>query len=62
MLINIEMSLNLNMLINGKMPTIVGILTFISKIKTKSESLKAISIYYSAFYFFELLKFHAQLI
>ena len=29
------------MLINVKMPTIVGILTFISKINTTSESLKA---------------------
>ena len=50
------------MLINVKMPTIVGILTFISKIIVVSKSLKAIHFFicrYSSFY--EQFKFHAQL-
>ena len=33
------------MLINVKMPTIIGILTFISMMNTTSESLKTISLY-----------------
>ena len=36
-----ELSTQISMLINVKMPTIVGILTFISMINTTSESLKA---------------------
>ena len=48
--------------INVKMPTIVGIFTFISMINTTSERLKArcffISLYFS---FYEHLKFCAQL-
>ena len=40
------------MLINVKMPTIVGILTFISMIKTTSESLKARKSIFLAFEFF----------
>ena len=48
--------------INVKMPTIVGILTFISMINTTSERLKARSFficrYFSAY---EQLKFRAQL-
>ena len=49
------------MLINVKMPTIVGILTFISTINTTYESLKARKAYFSAFKFYEQFKFHAQL-
>ena len=56
-------STQLIMLINVKMPTIVGILTLISMINTTSESLKArkdcIFQHYS---FHEYLKFYAQLI
>ena len=37
--------MNLIMLINVKMPTIVGILTFISMINTTSECLKARNIF-----------------
>ena len=50
------------LLINVKMPTIVGILTFISLINTTTERLKAsnfdICRYFS---FYEQLKFRAQL-
>ena len=47
------------LLINVKMPTIVGILTFMSRINTTSERLKSrIGLYFS---FYEQLKFHAQL-
>ena len=46
------------MLINVKMPTIVGILTFISMINTTSESLKARKVF--IFQRFKL-KFRAQL-
>ena len=50
------------LLINVKMPTIVGILTFISMISTTSERLKArnffICLYFS---FYEQLKFRVQL-
>ena len=50
------------MLINVKMPTIVGILTFISMINTACESLKARKIFIvQNFSFCEQLKFHAQL-
>ena len=45
------------MLINVKMPTIVGILTFISMISTPSKSLKARKVF--IFQDFSL-KFHAQ--
>ena len=41
------------MLINVKMPTIVGILTFISMINKTSKSLKIV-------YFYEQLTFHAH--
>ena len=37
------------MLINVKMPTIVGILTFISRISTAAESLKAKKFYFLFF-------------
>ena len=47
--------------LNVKMPTIVGILTFISMINTASERLKSGNFFirYSSFY--EQLQFHAQL-
>ena len=45
-----------------KMPTIVGILTFISMISTQSERLKAKNFFISQhFNFYEQLKFRAQL-
>ena len=50
------------MLINVKMPTIVGILTFISMINTTFERLKGKKLLHlSVFYFYEQLKFCAQL-
>ena len=49
------------MLIHLKMPTIVGILTFISMIKTTSESLKVRNFKSFIFQHFKQLKFHAQL-
>ena len=58
-----QLSIEFIMLINVKMPTIVGILTFISMINTTSERLKArnffICRYFSSFY--EQDKFRAQL-
>ena len=53
--------MKLIMLINVKMPTIVGILTFISMINTTSERLKETSSFVSIFVFYEKLKFRAQL-
>ena len=48
--------------INDKMPTIVGILIFISMINTASESLKARKLFILQHHsFYEQLKFHAQL-
>ena len=50
------------LLINIKMLTIVGFLTFISMINTTSERLKARnSFIFGILVFYELLKFHAQL-
>ena len=50
------------MLINVKMPTIVGILTFISMVNTPSKSLKARNVFiFQHLSFYEKLKFHAQL-
>ena len=50
------------MLINVKMPTIVDILTFISMINTKYESLKARKVFrFKHFSCYENLKFYAQL-
>ena len=50
------------MLINVEMPTIVGILTFISMLNAKSESLKARKVgIFRQFSFYEHLKFHAEL-
>ena len=46
-----------------KMPTIVGILTYISTIKTTSERLKARNFFISRYFsFYEQLKFRAQLV
>ena len=57
-----QLSTKFILLINVKMPTIIGILTFISMINTTSERLKAryflICRYFS---FYEQLKFCAQL-
>ena len=50
------------MLINVKMPAIVGILTFINMINTRSESSEAkISIIFQRYSFNRELKFHANL-
>ena len=50
------------LLINVKMPTIVGILTFISMINTTSESLEVIKLFiFQDFSSCEQLKFHAEL-
>ena len=50
------------MLINVKMPTIVGILTFMGMINTSFGSLKAREVFiFHHFSFYEQLKFHAQL-
>ena len=57
-----QLSMKFIMHINVKMPTIVGILTFISMINTKSESLKASKVFiFQHFSFYEKLKFCAQL-
>ena len=44
-----QLSMNYIMLINVKMPTIVGILIFMNMTNTKSESLKARSLYFPVF-------------
>ena len=50
------------LLINVKMPTVVGILTFISINNTSFERLKGRNIFnFLYFSFYEQLKFHAQL-
>ena len=49
------------LLINVKMPTVVGILTFISIINTTSERHKARDFICQYFSFYEQLKFSAQL-
>ena len=57
-----QLSMKFILLINVKMPTIVGILTFISRINTSYESLKTRNTYlFYHFLFYEQLKFHAQL-
>ena len=59
---SIQLRTKFILLINVKMPTIVGISTFIRMINTTSERLKArnffICLYFS---FYEQLKFRAQL-
>ena len=57
-----QLSTKIILLINVKMPTIVGILTFISMINTTPERLKARNFFiFRYFSFYEQLKFHAQL-
>ena len=57
-----QMSMKLILLINVKMPTIVGILTFISMINTTSERLEARHFFICQYFiFYEQLKFRAQL-
>ena len=50
------------LLINVKMPTIVGILTFISRMNTTSESIKARKTFFKCFTLNKQFKFHAQLL
>ena len=58
-----QLSTKFILLINVKMPTMVGILTFISMINTTPERLKAINFFICRYFsFYEQLKFHAQLI
>ena len=55
-----QLSMTFIMLIKVKMPTIVGILTFISMVNTTSESLKVRNnLYFLVVY--EQIKFHTQL-
>ena len=57
-----QLSMKFHLLINVKMPTTVGILTFISMINTTSERLKARNFFICPYFsFYELLKFRAQL-
>ena len=57
-----QLSTEFILLINVKMPTIVGILTFISMINTTSERLEARHFFICRYFsFYELLKFRAQL-
>ena len=58
-----QLSMKFILLINVKMSTIVGILTFISMINTTSERLKARNFFICQYVsFYEQLKFHAHLI
>ena len=57
-----QLSMKFILLINVKMPTVVGILTFISVINTTSERLKARNFFICWYFsFYEQLKFHAQM-
>ena len=57
-----QLSMKFNMLINVKMPTIVGILTFINMMNTKFKRMKARNVFiFQHFSFHKELKFHAQL-
>ena len=57
-----QLRLKFILLINVKMPTIVGILTFISRINYRFRRSKpSISIYLDYFSNYEVLKFQAQL-
>ena len=50
------------MLINSKMPTIVGILTFTSMINKRTKILETRKVFiFQHFRFYELLIFHPQL-
>ena len=54
-----QMSMKIILLINIKMPRIFDILTFISRINTTPESLKARKIFiFEHLSFYEQLKFH----
>ena len=57
-----QLSMKFILLLNVKMPTTVGILTFISKINTISERLKTTHFFICPYFsFYEQLKFLAQL-
>ena len=57
-----QLSTKFIMLINVKMPIIVGILTFISMINATSEGLKARNFFICRYFsFYEQLKFRVQL-
>ena len=59
---SIQLSTKFILLINVKMPTNVGILTFISMMNTISEKLKARNFFICRYFsFYEQLKVHAQL-
>ena len=56
-----QLSTKFILLINVKMPTIVGILTLISMIDTTAERLKARNFFICQYFsFYEQLKFRAQ--
>ena len=56
-----QLSKKFILLINVKMPTIVGILTFISTINTTSERLKARNFFICRYFsFYKMQKFRAQ--
>ena len=59
-----QRSMKLFLLINVKMPTTVGILTFMNRKNSvigSSESKRTEFLDFSIFYSYEFLKFHAQL-
>ena len=57
-----QLSMKFILLINVKMPTIVGILTFISMINTTSEEFKVRNFFNCRYFsFYEEVKFRAQL-
>ena len=56
-----QLSVKLILLINVKMPTVVGIFTFVSMINTTPERLKETSFVCRYFSFYQQLKFRAQL-
>ena len=59
---SIQLSTTFILLINVKMPTVVGILTFISMVNTASERLKARNFFICRYFsFYEQLKIRAQL-
>ena len=58
-----QLSMEFILLINVKMPTIVGILTFISMMNTTSEIIKASNFFICRYFFvYEQLEFRAHLI
>ena len=57
-----QLSMQFILIINVKMPTIVGILTFISMINTTFDRFKARNFFISCYFsFYEQLEFRAQL-